>query len=610
MRIWAPFASDVEILGPSGTHAMTRTLRGWWQTDLTLSEGDDYWFYIDGERIPDPRSPWQPEGVHGPSRHVDHGTFRWTDEGWQARPLGSAILYELHVGTFTPGGTFDAAILRLDHLARLGVTHVEVMPVAEFEGNWGWGYDGVFPFAPHHAYGGPAGLKRLVDACHAKGLAVIMDVVYNHLGPCGNYLPRCGPFLSQLHKTPWGQSLNFDGPDCDGVREYFCDNARMWLRDYHLDGLRLDAVHAIIDSSATPFLEQLATEVDELKAQLGRHLVLIAESDLNDPRIVRPWEVGGFGIDAQWSDDIHHALHTVLTGEREGYYADFGGLADLACAMSRPYVYAGQHSEFRRRRHGRPSVNLSAHRFVSYLQNHDQLGNRARGERIGQLVNADLAKIGAALVLLGPYIPQLFQGEEWGSTSPFQYFVDFRREPELAAAVHSGRCQEFAAFGWQPDDVPDPTQEAAFRRSKLNWDDLELPQHRETLTWYRQLIQLRRDVSAFTTGRLDYVHCSYEEQNMWLRIDRGPVTIACNFSQKTAQVPLEGERQGRVLVASKPHWSFQSEVMVLPAESVLVFYERGQMETFAHWPNNALQLVTPVRRDRNTDGGAYRPQLH
>ena len=522
---------------------MARDNTGWWRAPHPLLAGDDYRFRIDGgESLPDPRSAWQPEGIHGPSRFVDHSEFRWTDSRWQARPLASAIIYELHIGTFTPEGTFAAAIDRLDHLVELGVTHLEIMPVAEFEGDYGWGYDGVFPFAPHHSYGGPNGLKRLVNACHEKGLAVLLDVVCNHLGPVGNVLARYGPYFTNRHRTPWGDALNFDGPYSDEVRRYFCDNAIMWLRDYHFDGLRLDAVHAIVDTSAIPFLEQLATEVDALKAAIGRHLVLIAESDLNDPRVVRPREIGGFGIDAQWSDDIHHAIHTRLTGERVGYYSDFGTLRVLSIAMKEPYVYAGTHSDFRRRRHGRSASGLAAHKFIAYLQNHDQLGNRAKGERLCQLVDVDCVKIGAALILLSPYVPMLFQGEEWGADSPFQYFVDFRHEPDLAKAVVKGRQRECAEFGWNAEDVADPTDKQTFLRSKLNWAELDRESHADLLSWHKDLIQLRRRISALTDGRLDLVDVHYDEEESWAVVHRGPISIACNFSTDRRNIPLSGSR--------------------------------------------------------------------
>ena len=592
-RVWAPQANDVQLITADRVVPMRADAGGWWEApEGSLAHGQDYQFQVDGQALPDPRSPWQPMGVHGASRHVDHLAFPWTDQHWQARPLNSAVIYELHIGTFTTRGTFDAAIDRLDHLVELGVTHLEIMPVAEFLGDHGWGYDGAALFAPHHAYGGPAGLKRLVNACHAKGLAVILDVVYNHLGPSGNYLPRYGPYFTDRHSTPWGWAINFDGPDSEEVRRFFCDNALMWLRDYHFDGLRLDAVHAIVDTSATTFLEQLATEVDELKAHSGRHLVLIAESDLNDPRVVRPWELGGFGIDAQWSDDIHHALHTVLTGEREGYYADFGDLADLATAMTRPFVYAGQHSQYRRRRHGRPPINLSAHRFVAYLQNHDQLGNRKGGERISHLVNIERCKIGAALVLLAPYVPLLFQGEEWGASSPFQYFVDFHSEPDLAAAVRDGRQREFSSFGWPASEVPDPTDVATFERSKLNWEERDKAGHRELLDWHRRLIRLRRQVWAITTGRLDETTAAFDEQLSWLRVERGSITIVCNFAGAPRVVPTPG-RTGVVFLASSEGWEQEPDAVKLPAETVLVFgpeWEREAPEAEAAADSNAAAI--------------------
>ena len=451
---------------------MTARADGWWTAEaVSAAPGTDYAFRLDGgPPLPDPRSVWQPQGVHGPSRVLDHGAFPWTDGRWQQGPLPSAVLYELHVGTFTPEGTFEAAIARLDHLVDLGITHVELMPVAEFPGSRGWGYDGVDLYAPHHAYGGPEGLKRLVNACHAKGFAVLLDVVYNHLGPAGNYLERFGPYFTARHQTPWGPAVNLDGPGSDEVRRFFCDNALMWLRDYHLDGLRLDAVHALVDTSAVSFLEQLAAEVHALEAHLGRHLVLIAESDLNDPRVVRPPELGGYGLGAQWSDDFHHALHTVLTGERDGYYADFGSLADLAKALTGTFVYDGRYSHFRGRRHGRPTAGLTGDHFLGYLQNHDQIGNRAQGERSSHLPNSGRLKIAAALVLTSPFIPLLFQGEEWGASTPFQYFTD-HDDPELGRAVREGRRVEFAGFGWAPEAIPDPQDPATFARSKLDWQE-------------------------------------------------------------------------------------------------------------------------------------------
>ena len=358
----------------------------------------DYAFSLDGgPPLPDPRSPYQPNGVHGLSRPVDHSAFEWRHTKWRPAPLSSAIIYECHIGTFTPSGTFDAAVERLGYLRDLGVTHIELMPVAEFSGARGWGYDGVDLFAPHHSYGGPDAMKRFVDAAHGHGLGVILDVVYNHLGPEGNYLAKFGPYFTDRYRTPWGDAVNLDDRDSDEVRRFFCDNALMWLRDYRVDGLRLDAVHAIFDASAIHFLEQLGAEVHQLEAEVGRHLVVIAESDLNQPRIVTPREAGGYGLDAQWNDDFHHALHTILTGETAGYLADFGSIAQLAKCLTRGFVYDGTYSKSRRRRHGRPVLGLSAHRFVAFMQNHDQVGNRAMGERLGHLVTIDQLKISAAI---------------------------------------------------------------------------------------------------------------------------------------------------------------------------------------------------------------------
>jgi maltooligosyltrehalose trehalohydrolase len=460
-RLWAPKATTVEIALANRRIPMMPCAGGWWIVDVPAAGPEtEYSFILDNSPpLPDPRSACQPQGVHGPSRVIDHQAFAWTDERWQPGPLSSAMLYELHIGTFTPAGTFEAAIEHLDHLVELGITHVELMPVAEFSGIRGWGYDGVDLYAPHHGYGGPEGLKRLVNAAHSKGLAVLLDVVYNHLGPAGNYLERFGSYFTNRHHTPWGQAVNLDGLGSDKVRRFFCDNALMWLRDYHMDGLRLDAVHALIDTSAVHFLEQLAAEVHTLEAQLGRHLVLIAESDLNDPRVVRPSEIGGYGLAAQWSDDFHHALHTVLTGERAGYYGDFGTLADLAQALTNAFVYDGRYSRFRDRRHGRPATGLSGHRFFSYLQNHDQIGNRAKGERSSHLISPGRLKIAAGLVLTSPFVPLLFQGEEWGASTPFQYFTD-HEDPKLGRAVSEGRRSEFSAFAWSAEEVPDPQDPA------------------------------------------------------------------------------------------------------------------------------------------------------
>jgi maltooligosyltrehalose trehalohydrolase len=572
-RVWAPKAKRVDVDVGGERYPMSAAENGWWSAESALVEpGTDYAFVLDGGApLPDPRSPWQPHGIHGASRTIDHGAFPWTERDWRARPLSAAAFYELHIGTFTPDGTFKAAIEKLDHLVRLGITHVELMPVAEFSGSRGWGYDGVYLYAPHHAYGEPDDLKRLIDACHARGLAIVLDVVYNHLGPAGNYLDRFGPYFTHHYATPWGAAVNFDGPFSDEVRRFFCDNALMWLRDYHFDGLRLDAVHAIIDTSATHFLEQLACEVTDLEAQIGRHLQLIAESNLNDPRIVRPQELGGYGIDAQWSDDFHHALHCVLTGERDGYYVDFGSLADLAKALQRVFVNDGRYSPFRKRRHGKPPAGLSGHRFFGYLQTHDQIGNRAKGERSSHLMGLGRLKVGAALVLTGPFVPLLFQGEDWGASSPFFYFTD-HQDPELARAVTEGRRREFAAFGWRPQDVPDPQARGTFARSKLNWSELDNEPHTGLAAWCRRLIQLRREIPVLSDGRLERVRITFDENAKWFVVRRGPVVVACNLSGIAQGVPVVLDHDAELLLASESNVQFTHDAVALPADSVAILF--------------------------------------
>jgi maltooligosyltrehalose trehalohydrolase len=544
---------------------------GWWSVEREAPAGADYAFALDGEDpLPDPRSPHQPHGVDGPSRLLDPAAFRWSDAGWRAPPLESAVVYEVHVGTFSPEGSFDGAARRLDHLVELGVTHVELMPVAGFPGARGWGYDGVNLFAPHEAYGGPGGLARLVDACHARGLAVLLDVVYNHLGPDGNHLSRFGPYFTDRHATPWGRAMNLDGPDSDEVRRFFRDNARAWLRDYHLDGLRLDAVHAIIDTSALHFLEELATEVASLAEELQRPLVLVAEGDRNDPRLVTSRDAGGFGLDALWNDDFHHALHAWLTGESSGYYADFGSLADLAKSLCSGFVYDGRRSTHRRRRHGRSASHLAGHRFVGFLQNHDQIGNRARGERTSHLLDPARLRLAAALVLTAPFVPLLFQGEEWGASTPFLYFTD-HRSPALARAVREGRRREFAAFGWKPEDVPDPQALRSFEASRLDWAEREREPHRGLLEWHRELLRLRRSEPALRDGRLDAVRVSFDEERRWIALARGNVTVLCNAADFVQPIPLAPERPRRLLLASEPAPRMSSDHATLAGRGVAIF---------------------------------------
>ena len=573
-RLWAPNAKKVSVQIAKQKHLLEKQDGGWWQADIDAAgPGTDYAYFLDDPALddqalalPDPRSPWQPNGIHGPSRILDHTAFRWTDSAWEAPPLSSAIIYELHIGTFTPEGTLDAAQTKLDYLRELGITHVELMPVNSFPGIQGWGYDGVNLFAPHEPYGSPDAVKRFVDACHAKGLAVLLDVVYNHLGPDGNYLGKFGPYFTNAHHTPWGDAVNLEDAGSHEVRRFFCDNALMWLRDYHFDGLRLDAVHAYMDRSATHFMEQLGAEVHALQGQTGRNYVIIAESDLNDPRLVTAREAGGYGLDAQWSDDFHHSLVTALTGDRSGYYTDFGSLADLAKSLRDVYVYDGRYSTYRDRIHGRPVVNLPASRFLGYSQDHDQVGNRAKGERLAQIVSLDRAKIAAALTLTAPFVPMLFQGEEWAASAPFQYFTN--HEPELGRLVSEGRKKEFAAFGWNPTDIPDPQDPGTFQRSKLNWDERSQPPHAEMLDWYRKLIALRHATPDLTNPDLSHVHVRFNEDQKWFFMERGAFTIAFSIASNPVTVDI---RTGSIMaLASSPEIHLNGNSLTLPIDSLAV----------------------------------------
>jgi maltooligosyltrehalose trehalohydrolase len=569
--VWAPRAQAMAVRIGGEDHPMQTAGGGWWKCRVeNAGPGTGYSFVVDGaDPVPDPRSQFQPDGVHGPSRLIDHGAFQWTDASWQARPLSSAIIYELHVGTFTPGGTFASAIERLDYLRDLGVTHVELMPINQFSGERGWGYDGVDLFAPHCAYGTPDDLKRLVDACHARDLAVLLDVVYNHLGPDGNYLERFGPYFTKAYETPWGPAINLDHKDSQGVRRFFLDNAVYWLRDYHFDGLRLDAIHAYYDRSGVTFLENLSSEIDSLKASLGRHLVLIAESDLNDPRIVTCREAGGVGIDAQWSDDFHHALHGVLTGETTGYYEDFGSMRHLATALREGYVYAGNYSKHRARPHGRRDPHLSGHRLLGYSQNHDQVGNRATGDRLNHLAGPGRQKIAAALVLTAPFVPMLFQGEEFGASSPFQYFTNYQDE-RLGKSVSEGRRNEFAAFGWDPEQVPDPQDRATFERSKLRWEEIRREPNAAVLAWYRKLVAFRHSQPSLTDGRLDRVEVIFDERAGWFVMRRGPVEVVCNLGGDCQAIPIT--RAAKNVICSEPEWHERPGLIELPADSVAILY--------------------------------------
>jgi maltooligosyltrehalose trehalohydrolase len=592
-RVWAPGAERVDVVvGPPGGRgvSMQRSDGGWWSSSVDDARpGSDYSFRINGGKLlPDPRSAFQPSGIGGPSRVVDHAAFGWTDNGWRGLPLAGSVLYECHIGTFSAEGTFDGAIGHLGHVAGLGADAIELMPVAEFSGPRGWGYDGVDLFAPHHAYGGPDGLKRLVDAAHGYGLGVVMDVVYNHLGPAGNYLPQFGPYFSERHQTNWGPAVNFDGPGSDEVRRFVIDNALMWLRDYHCDGLRLDAVHAIADDSATHILEQLAAEVAALAAHVRRPLFLIAESDLNDPRFVRSRDAGGYGLDAAWADEWHHALHAALTGDRDGYYEDFGPLPLLAKALRQAWVYDGTYSPYRRRVFGRPPAGLSGSQFVVCTQNHDQVGNRALGERSAALMSEGRLRVAAALLLTSPFVPLLFQGEEWGAGTPFQYFTS-HTDPGLARAVSAGRREEFSAFAW--DSVPDPQDPATFERSRLRWDELFLERNASLLAWYAELIALRRTLPALTDPRLDRVETACDPDRGWVAVRRGPVVVAANLGSSDWSFPAGPDAE---LVAASDHRIGRvDQGLILPPDTVAILTTAsgGPLRPSAHPTTKGLSSL-------------------
>ncbi len=570
IRVWAPTAKTVAARIGESNIPLDEAPGGWWRLLQPVPPGTDYAVVIDGQSpVPDPRSLQLPYGIHGPSRTVDHTAFEWQDAKWQAPPLSFGIVYELHTGTFSEKGTFDGVIDHLEDLCGLGITHIELMPVNSFSGVRGWGYDGVGLYAPQESYGGPDGMKRLVDACHGRGLAVILDVVYNHLGPEGNYLAHFGPYFADHYTSPWGKAVNLDGPYSFEVRRFFVDNALMWLRDYHVDGLRIDAVHAFMDISAIHFLEEMACAVRRLEAETGRHLVLIAESDLNDPRIVKPVESGGYGLDAQWSDDFHHALHAVLTGEKDGYYSDFGEIGDLARTLERGFAYDGRYSGFRKRIHGRPICGLSGNRFFGYLQNHDQVGNRALGERIGHLAGPDRLKVGAAIVFFAPFVPMLFQGEEWGASTPFMYFTD-HQDPDLGEAVRNGRCREFESFGWRPEDVPDPQAVETFEKSILQWKETEREPHRSILKWYRQLITLRKQAPDLKDGRMDRIRTRWDDSARWLLIERGRYLLACNLGEARQLVPIPTEKTGSLVLCSANGIECRADGLLLPPDSAAI----------------------------------------
>ncbi|HEX8519360.1 MAG TPA: malto-oligosyltrehalose trehalohydrolase [Pseudonocardia sp.] len=554
--VWAPLKKRVRVLVDNRAHEMTLDHGGWWRVDVPdAGPGAAYAFLLDDDEtpLPDPRSLWQPTGVHSASRLYDHASFFWTDRAWTGRQLPGAVLYELHIGTFTEGGTFDSAVEKLDHLVTLGIDLVEVLPVNAVDGDRNWGYDGVGWYAVTENYGGPDAFKRFVDACHSRGLGVVLDVVYNHLGPSGAYLDRFGPYFAG--QTIWGPTVNLDDAHSEEVRRYIIDNALMWLRDFHVDGLRLDAVHALHDTRAVHVLEQLAIEVESLSTHVGRPLSLIAESDMNDAKVVTAREGGGYGLQAQWADDVHHSLHAVLTGESQGYYADFAlaGLTGLAHVLTRAFLHEGTWSSFRGRTHGAPvdTRRVPGHRFVTYLQNHDQVGNRAIGDRHAATLTPGLVACGAAILFCSPFTPMVWMGEEWGARTPWQFFAHFP-DPDLNAAVRDGRRSEFAEHGWDSDDeVPDPTADATFTDSKLDWSEPDEEPHAAVLSAYRELIALRKARPELSDPWLDEVEVDVDEEARTLLLHRGALRLAVNLGDAGVTFDL-GVPIQRVLLASEP----------------------------------------------------------
>lgn len=533
IRLWAPAAHSAEVVLTDRRVPMALESPGHWVA--WLAPGTDYLLSVDGGTPrPDPRSAHQPFGVHGPSRVFDTNAFQWSDADWAGRDVLGSVIYELHIGTFTPDGTLDAAIDRLDHLVQLGVDVVELLPVAAFPGDHGWGYDGVSWFAVHEAYGGPAALQRFVDAAHAKGLGVCLDVVYNHFGPDGNYTAEFAPYTRSGMPTPWGDAMNLYGDDSAGVREFICDNALRWIDEFHIDALRLDAVHALLDTSEEHILAELSRRVQEFSSASGRKVSLIAESLVNDARTVQPLAAGGMGMTAEWDDDVHHAIHALLTGERFGYYVDFGTPEALSKALEQVFVHDGSWSTFRAQHWGTPiGPEVDRRHYIAYTQDHDQIGNRALGDRPDATLPSGAVAGGAALVLLSSFTPMLFQGQEWGSTTPFLFFTD--HTPELGQLVTKGRLAEFARHDWDltshGQTIPDPQDPETFRRSKLDWTDLEAPDHQAMLAWYHRLIALRREFLADSGAPVRTDH-----RDGWFRMVNGPLTVIVNLQDSAARL--------------------------------------------------------------------------
>ena len=579
VEVWAPRAERVRLRRPGVDDVeLARGYDGWWATaSVALNDGDAYGFVLgDAEDLrPDPRSRRQPRGVHEASAWFAADAHSWRDQAWTGRQLAGSVIYEMHVGTFTAAGTLDSAIARLDDLVDLGIGFVELLPVNAFNGTHNWGYDGVLWYAVHEGYGGPAVYQRFVEACHLRGLGVIQDVVYNHLGPSGNYLPEYGPYLRDAEQNTWGASVDLDEP---AVRSFIVENALMWMRDYHVDGLRLDAVHALRDSSDTHILQELAEATEALSAHLNRPLTLIAESDLNDAKVISAREAGGYGLTAQWSDDYHHALHVAVSGETQGYYADFAPLAALTKVATRGFFHDGTWSSFRRREHGHPiDARIPMSRLVTFSQDHDQIGNRAAGDRLSQTLDEGGLAITAVLTVLSPFTPMLFMGEEWAASTPWQFFTS-HPEPELGRATAEGRIAEFAAMGWDPAVVPDPQDPETFVRSTLHWDERTEGMHARVLTLYRDLISLRRDVPDLTDPAFGSVQAEADEITRVFRLTRGLTQILVNFSHVPVRPPVPAT--SAVLLTTDAGGTVAYGFAALPARSamVLAVERRGRVE--------------------------------
>jgi maltooligosyltrehalose trehalohydrolase len=579
--VWAPRPGRVRLAIADRVVEMRRTDDGWWEPIGPVPDGEvDYGYILDEKTtvLPDPRSRRQPDGVHGRSRTDEPADFRWTDTGWGGRPLHgptlhNSTIYELHVGTFTPEGTLDAALSKLDHLLSLGIGFVELMPVNAFNGTRNWGYDGVLWSAVHEPYGGPAAYRRFVDGCHRAGLGVIQDVVYNHLGPSGNYLPEFGPYLKAAGRNTWGDLLNLDGEDSAEVRRYILDSALMWFEDFHVDGLRLDAVHALKDGSPTHLLAELATEVARLADQAGRPLTLIAESDLNDITLVTPREDAGYGLDAQWSDDFHHALHVAFTGETDGYYADFAAPDALTKVYNQGFFHNGTYSSFRHADHGKPipTDRTPSWRLVVYNQNHDQVGNRARGDRLSEQLDDEQLVCLAMLTLASPFTPMIFQGEEWATARPFAFFTS-HPEVELGAAVAEGRIEEFTRMGWDRARVPDPQDPATFEQSRLDWAEPGTGRHARVLSAYRDLAALRASLPEVTSPK--FGEASQDADTKLLTVRRGSLRILASFADEPVEVPLDPA--DRLLFATGTGIQLDGSVLRLTRGSGCVIETRAE----------------------------------